>query len=126
MEKPKKGTGHYILADTTSIETATENIIKNAIEASYLRQSILVKTKFTKADVKNRPNNIEIIITDYGIGIEEDYRKKLFKAFETTKNYGSGLGLFNARESVKHAGGEIYFESKIGKGSTFIIKFAHI
>ncbi len=90
--------------------------------------------KFTeKGSIKvhvSRKNKRSIIcaITDTGIGIAEDDKKKLFrrKFYEATKKAlvqqpgaGTGLGLSITRDLVKLHGGKISFESELGKGSTF-------
>lgn len=67
----------------------------------------------------------EIRIQDTGGGIPEKVRERIFEPFFTTKavGKGTGQGLAIARSVVvdKH-GGEITFETEIGKGTTFIIR----
>jgi PAS domain S-box-containing protein len=67
----------------------------------------------------------EIRISDTGCGIPEQARTKIFEPFYTTKEVGKGTGqgLAIARSVVvdKH-GGSIDFESKVGQGTTFIIR----
>jgi PAS domain S-box-containing protein len=64
-------------------------------------------------------------VRDTGIGIAEDQRDKLFKAFSqgdssvTRKYGGTGLGLIISNLLAGKMGGEISFESEHGKGSTF-------
>lgn len=69
-------------------------------------------------------NNIRIDISDTGCGIPEQVRDRVFDPFFTTKEVGrgSGQGLAIARAIVvnKH-GGEISFQSEVGKGTTFSI-----
>ena len=67
----------------------------------------------------------EIRISDTGPGIPEKIRSKIFNAFFTTKGVGkgSGQGLAISHSVIvdKH-GGELTFETEIGKGTTFIIR----
>ncbi len=82
------------------------------------RGTITVRTTQTK-------DAIVVSISDTGIGIKQAVRDRVFEPFFTTKEVGrgTGQGLAIARATVveKH-GGEIYFETEEGKGTTFFIK----
>jgi signal transduction histidine kinase len=66
---------------------------------------------------------VEISITDNGIGIDQENRKKIFQSFFTTKEEGrgTGLGLSVSKSIVSDYGGEIEVKTKKGFGSTFKI-----
>lgn len=64
---------------------------------------------------------VRITIQDQGIGIPEEYVKKIFDPYFTTKPKGSGLGLATAYSIIKNHHGVIAVESKPGEGSTFTI-----
>jgi PAS domain S-box-containing protein len=67
----------------------------------------------------------EIRVEDNGIGIPEGIRNRIFEPFFTTKEVGrgSGQGLSLAHALIeKRLGGEIRLESKIGEGTTFVIR----
>lgn len=76
-------------------------------------------------------DHIEFYVKDTGIGISKDYREIIFERFRqidesTTKEYsGAGIGLSVAKNLVEMHGGEIWFESTLGKGTTFYLKFPH-
>ncbi|MGB5106305.1 MAG: PAS domain S-box protein [Candidatus Zixiibacteriota bacterium] len=77
--------------------------------------------------VRSEPGDkcIIVSISDTGSGINPEVRERLFEPFFTTKEVGrgTGQGLAIARSVVveKH-GGEIYFETEVGKGTTFFVK----
>jgi PAS domain S-box-containing protein len=64
---------------------------------------------------------VRISLQDQGIGIPEEYLKKIFDPYFTTKPKGSGLGLATAYSIVKNHHGIIAVDSKPGQGSTFTI-----
>ena len=68
---------------------------------------------------------VEIRVSDTGTGIVEENRGRIFDPFFTTKEVGRGTGqglaISHAVIAEKH-GGEIRFETEIGKGTTFIIQ----
>jgi signal transduction histidine kinase/response regulator RpfG family c-di-GMP phosphodiesterase len=65
-----------------------------------------------------------IEIADTGKGIAPEHRKQVFEPFFTTKGVGlgSGLGLWISRNIVVELGGELDFESEVGKGTRFFVK----
>ena len=67
--------------------------------------------------------NLVISVKDYGPGLPENVKKKLFKEMITTKGKnGTGLGLFMSYSNIKaHFNGKISFETKQNEGTTFII-----
>ncbi|MGB3368826.1 MAG: EAL domain-containing protein [Acidaminobacteraceae bacterium] len=69
--------------------------------------------------------DVFLVMSDDGIGMTENVKKKIFEPFFTTKEsgVGTGIGLNITREIiVKHHKGEISVESEFGKGTTFTIK----
>jgi len=64
---------------------------------------------------------VKITVHDQGIGIPEEYLKKIFDPYFTTKPKGSGLGLATSYSIVKNHDGLITVESKVGVGSVFAI-----
>jgi PAS domain S-box-containing protein len=64
---------------------------------------------------------VKITVRDEGIGIPEEYLKKIFDPYFTTKPKGSGLGLATSYSIVKNHEGLITVESKVGAGSVFSI-----
>ncbi|HOL48470.1 MAG TPA: ATP-binding protein, partial [bacterium] len=97
------------------------NLIDNAIKFSNNNSEINVL-------IIKKENFVEVSITDYGIGIPEDKYEKIFDKFyqidgtRTKKIKGAGIGLFICKEIIKLHKGEIFVQSKIGYGSTFVFR----
>ncbi len=78
-----------------------------------------------RATVKDKV--LQIAVRDTGIGISEDERNRVFKAFaqasdETSKRFGgTGLGLAISKTLVEAMGGTLQVESIVGTGSTFVV-----
>ena len=70
----------------------------------------------------NRPNYVEISVSDTGGGISRDQLEKIFRPFYTTKRGGTGLGLSLCRRIISQHGGTLSAESEVNKGSQFIIR----
>ena len=70
-------------------------------------------------------DSVRVVIRDTGRGIPEEILDKIFDPFFTTKpiGEGTGLGLAISYKIVEEHGGRISVESKLGKGTTFIIRF---
>jgi signal transduction histidine kinase len=68
---------------------------------------------------------LEVSIKDSGIGIPEEDRSNIFNRFFRARNAikvetdGSGLGLYITKRIIEKHGGKVWFESKVGEGSTF-------
>jgi PAS domain S-box-containing protein len=91
------------------------NMILNAIEAVPEGGKIEIRTF-------QRKEKVYIQISDTGIGMTEEVRKKVFEPFFTTKPFSNtGLGLSMSYGIIKRFGGEIEVESKVGYGTNFTI-----
>lgn len=92
------------------------NIVKNAVEAMDYCGELTVGIK-----QKKKTDQVEIFIKDSGTGIEEEYKKKLFLPFFTTKADGTGLGLSIVKKIIDSHSGGITVESGGDGGTIFRI-----
>ena len=102
----------YIMADYNRLSQVFINLIKNSIEALEEKKSGRIKV-----NINEDKNNIIIKVIDNGTGISEENLKRMNKPFFTTKNNGTGLGVYLSTEIVKAHNGTINYESN-NKGTT--------
>jgi len=107
-----------VFADTAMISTILRNLISNAIKFTPSGGTIDIYATSDR-------NNVEIKVSDNGVGMDEKIINRLFKIEEnvtsigTANEKGTGLGLILCHEFVEKHGGKIWVESKPGKGSAF-------
>jgi signal transduction histidine kinase len=96
-----------------------KNLVENGLKYNKSEQpQVLVSCT-------RQGSNIELRVTDNGIGIPAPFQEKIFEAFKRLHSRaeygGTGLGLAIVKLAVGKLGGEIRLESEEGKGSTFIV-----
>lgn len=101
-----------------SLVQVINNMISNAIQCYEGK-----KNQSIDLIVEKKDNNIIISIRDYGPGLSDVVKDKLFKEMVTTKGKnGTGLGLFMSYSNIRaHFNGNITVDSEPGKGTTFHI-----
>ncbi|MBP6824781.1 MAG: HAMP domain-containing histidine kinase, partial [Acidobacteria bacterium] len=60
---------------------------------------------------------LQVSVLDYGSGMSEETRNRIFEAFYTTKRNGTGLGMMITQEIIKKHNGRIEIESEEGVGT---------
>jgi two-component system nitrogen regulation sensor histidine kinase NtrY len=103
----------WVMADTKLFVRIFGNIVLNAFQTG---EKVTVEI-----GLKTAGNNALISFTDNGPGIQPEIVDKVFIPYFSTKETGSGLGLAIAKQGVEQAGGRIWCESVVGKGTTFFI-----
>ena len=110
--------GTEVFADKVMLKTVLRNLIGNAIKFSYKGGTIKISSKMNS-------QNVEVAVSDNGVGMTKAAKDKLFNpaVFNSTtgtaNEQGTGLGLLLCKEFVEKNGGEIWVESEEGKGSDF-------
>ena len=106
-----------ILADKDQLLRIFNNITKNAVQAIPEEEHGLININLSKTET-----DYLISIHDNGEGIGPDKQSKIFQPNFTTKTGGTGLGLSMVKNIITSMGGEIWFESESGGGTTFFVK----
>ncbi len=105
----------------TYLESIFQNLLSNAIK--YRSPERHLEVHFSTQMVNER---IELRVRDNGLGIDmERYGDKLFGMHKTFHEHqeARGVGLFLTKTQVETLGGEIFAESEVNVGTTFVIRF---
>jgi len=112
-----------VMADARRIRQVLRNLIENAIKYSPGGGPVTIA-------VELKPGQVQISVTDEGIGIEAYQQDHIFDRFyqadsaSTREVGGTGLGLSICKAIVEAHGGEIWAESQLGRGSIFYFTLA--
>jgi len=101
--------------NTHLLKVALAHLLRNAIEATKSRGTILVQTR-------QEQHYAVLMIQDTGRGMPPDVVDKVFVPFYTTKIGGTGLGMVFVRQIVDEHRGVINLDSKVGRGTTVTIR----
>jgi signal transduction histidine kinase/ActR/RegA family two-component response regulator len=105
-----------ILGNPSELREVLTNIIFNAVDAMPEGGWLTISSQPQTDDW------VEVRISDTGIGMTEEVKKRIFDPFFTTKGVtNSGLGMSVSYGIIKRHGGEILVESEPGRGATFIL-----
>ncbi|MGP8153488.1 MAG: ATP-binding protein [Smithella sp.] len=102
--------------DSDKIKQVLLNIFLNSLAA--LQDGGKLKIK-----ISSRMNNLEVIISDNGSGIEKMSLPRIYDPYFTSKPAGTGLGLAVVQKMMEAHGGHIYVESEQGKGTEVFLIF---
>ena len=100
-----------VLADGFQLKHAILNLVLNALQSTPAGGSISIESK-------GEAGRLEIAVRDTGEGIAPDLLGRVFDAFFTTREGGTGLGLPIARRIVEGHGGRLEVASRPGEGTT--------
>ena len=103
----------WILLDRNRLRQVWMNFVTNAVKYT--------KSGYIKIGYTVEKGGVRIYVEDTGAGIREELKDRVFGRFQKLDDFvqGTGLGLAISKAIVEAAGGEIGFNSEIGRGSTF-------
>jgi signal transduction histidine kinase len=113
-----------IMADGDRLAQVFTNLVDNALKFTSAHGQVTLSAKKAGAEV-------ELSVTDSGIGVESDALSRLFDRFYQVdasrsrtggEGHGAGLGLAIVKEIVQAHGGKIAVRSQAGHGTTFTIQ----
>lgn len=119
----EKSLPRFIQVDDIRLKQILINLLGNAVKFTDKGEIELKIHTLNKIDKNKRVIRFEV--RDTGIGISEEYQKRIFDAFmqedgSTTKKYGgTGLGLTISNKLLSMMGSELQLNSKLNEGSTF-------
>jgi PAS domain S-box-containing protein len=118
-------------ADPLQLENVIINLVLNARDAMPFGGELLIRTACVERNTKSfqsqqeflSERSIMLTVTDSGLGMDEDTRRRVFEPFFTTKEFGkgTGLGLSIVQGIIAQSGGSIEVHSQPGSGTTFTI-----
>jgi signal transduction histidine kinase len=104
-----------VKADPERLKSCLSNIAINALQAMPRGGNMVAR-------VSKANGQVEIAISDSGVGISEDALSKVFEPYYSTKQTGFGLGLAVTRWIIEQHKGSIKVESLVDKGTTFTVR----
>jgi signal transduction histidine kinase len=119
--------------DTEQFRQVILNLLHNAIQAMPHGGRIVVgvneeekSTNVPRNSLGIHPQGKRVIlkISDNGTGMSKATLNKVFTPFFTTKEHGTGLGLSTVKKIVEAHRGDVRVESKMGKGTTVIVRLS--
>lgn len=119
LELEHDGSIGSIAMSSDSFDNCLTHLLNNAVEASDGKPVTVI--------VRHEVERIVIEIVDNGPGMSEEFiRDRLFQPFHTSKQTGSGIGAFQARELLREVGGELGVDSTLGFGTTMRLILARV
>jgi two-component system nitrogen regulation sensor histidine kinase NtrY len=104
-----------VLVDRTLTLRALSNVVENALHAMPGKGTLTI-------DAIVDPSDVSLVVTDTGVGMDEEALERVFEPYFSTKTTGTGLGLPIARRNVELNGGSIEVRSAKGEGTTVTLR----
>jgi signal transduction histidine kinase len=111
----------WVEVDAPRLKQAVLNLMLNAVQAMVDASPGAPKELMLRVRHRARDGWVEIHVTDTGPGMSAETAERVFHPYFTTKKGGTGLGLPTSRRIVQVSGGELGFESEVGRGTDFVI-----
>ncbi|MDR0906519.1 MAG: response regulator [Oscillospiraceae bacterium] len=115
-----------VISDELRLSQVLINLLTNAVK--FTPDCGLITMRVSSEPIDDNSAKLHVELSDSGIGISPEQQKKLFRSFEqadgsiTRQFGGTGLGLAICKKIVNLMGGDIWIESELGHGSTFIFE----
>ncbi|MGB0132998.1 response regulator [Dokdonella sp.] len=118
-----------IEGNQTELQQCLLNLCLNALQAMPKGGRLVMSAEASEIDgqffdddeLQSPGAYVKLLVTDTGIGMDDEVRSSLFRPFFTTKESGTGLGLISCKRIVTNHRGYLRVLSEQGKGTTFEI-----
>ena len=107
-----------VRADPARLRQVLLNLVRNAAEAAGSQPGAAVNVSVSSAAGK-----LAVTVDDNGPGVPDPLRERIFEAFFTTKEQGSGLGLSGSRQALEEHGGTLVCQRSPAGGARFVATF---
>jgi hypothetical protein len=108
--------GAFAWAHDDLLERVIAHLVQNAFEASKPGQQVNVV-------VRSNVEEVTIEVADHGKGMSAEFiRERLFRPFQTTKESGMGIGVFECQQYVRQVGGRMDVKSMPGEGTLITVR----
>ena len=114
-----------VWCDETKLQQILVNILNNAVK--FTPEGGKITLEYEETPVNEEFSEYRISVQDTGIGVDEEFQKHAFEAFERertsteSKTEGTGLGLAIVKKLVELMGGQVSIQSKVGQGTKITV-----
>lgn len=115
-----EGDAITIQGDPLRLKEALLNLVSNALEATPTGGRVRV------GHLQRLDGGAEITVTDSGRGMAADVLGRIGTPFYTTREAGTGLGVLLAKRVIGQHGGEVCYESELGRGTTVTVRLPSV
>jgi CheY-like chemotaxis protein len=109
-----------VRADPGQIEQIIVNLVVNARDALPAGGRVTLETRNAE------DGWVELVVSDDGVGMDDETRAQIFEPFFTTREQGVGLGLASVYGIVHQSGGSVSVESAPGEGAVFTVRLPRV
>jgi signal transduction histidine kinase len=104
-----------VMADRVQLQQVFMNLMLNGIEA------MKEMTGGSELTIKSEADDVQLLISvsDTGVGLTQEQADQIFRAFFTTKDNGTGMGLPISRSIIESHGGRLWAAGNSARGATF-------
>ncbi len=111
----------WAVFDPVDLQAAVSNVIRNATE-SFEKKKISKKERLIKVTVAVESGWFKLFVEDNGCGIPSENLERIFeRGFTSGKDQGTGLGLYQVKETLERIEGKIEIRSTVGSGTRVTI-----
>jgi signal transduction histidine kinase len=108
--------GLKVLADPAALRQVLLNLLLNSVEACRKKAGGEVSFRAVR-----KGSAVEIVVADTGVGMDPETLRRAAEPFFTTRDDGSGLGIYLAQRLTEKMNGKMSLQSRAGDGTTVVL-----